>query len=44
MCQGPAVGKPAPDFRLPTTDGKQVIGLSDFRDIKPVVLIFGSFT
>lgn len=34
----------APDFQLPTHDGKSTIRLSDFRGKKPVVLIFGSFT
>ena len=42
--EGPAVGKPAPDFELETEDGKQKIRLADFRGQKPVVLIFGSFT
>ena len=41
---GPGVGKVAPDFTLPTQDGKKKITLSDFRDKRPVVLIFGSFT
>ncbi len=42
--EGPAVGRPAPDFRLETHDGKQRIALGDFRGKKPVVLIFGNFT
>jgi hypothetical protein len=42
--EGPRVGQDAPDFTLPTYDGKGTIGLSDFRGKKPVVLIFGSFT
>jgi hypothetical protein len=41
---GPRVGQNAPDFTLPTQDGKGYITLSDFRGKKPVVLIFGSFT
>ncbi len=41
---GPRVDQAAPDFTLPTHDGKQTITLSDFRGKKPVVLIFGSFT
>jgi hypothetical protein len=42
--EGPALNDEAPGFRLSTFDGKQKIGLSDYRDKKPVVLIFGSFT
>lgn len=42
--EGPKVGDPAPDFTLASHDGKQSITLSEFRDKKPVVLIFGSFT
>jgi hypothetical protein len=41
---GPRVGTTAPDFTLPTQDGKSEITLSQFRGKKPVVLIFGSFT
>ncbi|HUG89305.1 MAG TPA: hypothetical protein VML55_00630 [Planctomycetaceae bacterium] len=41
---GPAVGDPGPDFELRTHDGQQVIRLTEFRDQKPAVLIFGSFT
>jgi len=41
---GPRVGMTAPDFTLPTQDGKGEITLSQFRGKKPVVLIFGSFT
>ena len=44
MCEGPAIGKQAPDFELETEDGKRKIRLADFRGQKPVVLIFGSFT
>jgi peroxiredoxin len=33
------VGDPAPDFRLPTADGKSV-GLSDYRDRRAVMLWF----
>jgi hypothetical protein len=38
------VGDPAPDFTLPDLQGKNEITLSSFRDKKPVVLIFGSYT
>lgn len=41
---GPGVGQDAPDFTLPTQDGKKKLTLSDYRDKRPVVLIFGSFT
>jgi peroxiredoxin len=34
----------APDFTLPLQNGKGEITLSQFRNEKPVVLIFGSFT
>jgi hypothetical protein len=41
---GPRLGMTAPDFTLPLQNGKGEITLSQFRDKKPVVLIFGSFT
>lgn len=40
---GPKLGEAAPDFTLPTHDGKETITLSKSRG-KPVILIFGSFT
>ena len=40
---GPKQGDEAPDFKLPTHDGKQTFALSKSRG-KPVILIFGSFT
>jgi len=39
-----AVGDLAPDFELPTADGGRRVRLSEFRDQRPVVLIFGSYT
>ena len=42
--EGPRPGAVAPDFTLPTHDGKGKVTLSEFRGRKPVVLIFGSFT
>jgi hypothetical protein len=42
--EGPNPGEPAPDFTLSTPDGKAVVKLSDYRNNKPVVLIFGNFT
>src|SRR5262249_26670012 len=41
---GPRVGASAPDFTLPTQDGKGEITLSQFRGKKPVLLIFARFT
>jgi thiol-disulfide isomerase/thioredoxin len=38
-----ALGQPAPDFDLPTFDGKSRVRLSALRP-KPVVLVFGSYT
>jgi hypothetical protein len=38
------VGAAAPDFTLPTADGKGQVTLSRFKGQKPVVLIFGSHT
>ena len=40
----PKVGDEAPDFSLPTLDGKQTVKLSQHKGDRPVVLIFGSFT
>jgi hypothetical protein len=42
--EGPAIDGQAPDFELGTQDGKRTMRLSTFRDQKPVVLVFGSFT
>lgn len=42
--EGPEINQPAPDFILPTHDGKRQVRLSDCRGRKPVVLVFGSFT
>jgi len=41
--EGPKLGADAPDFTLTDLDGKPA-SLSQFRDKKPVVLVFGSFT
>jgi len=38
------VGDPAPDFALATSDKKERVVLSSFRDRRPVVLVFGSYT
>ncbi|MBI1903380.1 MAG: EF-hand domain-containing protein [Planctomycetia bacterium] len=37
-------GDAAPDFTLPTKDGKSAIRLSSFRGKVPVVLVFASYT
>jgi hypothetical protein len=42
--EGPEVGQPAPDFKLRTQDGKRSIHLAQYRGVKPVALVFGSFT
>jgi thiol-disulfide isomerase/thioredoxin len=38
------VGQAAPDFDLPTLDGTARVRLSALRGVKPVVLVFGSYT
>jgi hypothetical protein len=38
------VGDTAPDFRLPALDHKSTTQLSSFRGVRPVVLVFGSYT
>jgi hypothetical protein len=38
------VGDAAPDFTLKAVDGASQVALSSFRDKKPVVLVFGSYT
>jgi hypothetical protein len=38
-----APGSPAPDFTLPNVLDQRPVHLADFRDRKPVVLLFGSF-
>ena len=40
----PKVGDLAPDFELTDVSGENRVRLSDFRDQKPVALVFGSFT
>lgn len=37
-------GDPAPDFTLQSPQGGQSTRLAEFRGVKPVVLIFGSYT
>lgn len=38
------VGDQAPDFTLPDQAGKAEYTLSSYKDKKPVVLVFGSYT
>ena len=40
----PAVGADAPDFVLPKLGDSERVQLSGFRGLKPVALIFGSYT
>lgn len=42
--EGPALGDDAPDFKLPTADGKSKVKLSGLVGKKPVVLILGNYT
>ena len=42
--EGPGLGQEAPPFTLETHDKSKRISLADYREKKPVVLIFGSFT
>lgn len=38
------VADTAPDFELQTLDRQSTVRLSSFRGVRPVVLIFGSYT
>lgn len=40
----PKTGDIAPDFTLSDINGENSLALADFRDDRPVALIFGSFT
>ena len=40
----PKIGEMAPTFKLMSLDGKEETNLADFKDNKPVVLFFGSYT
>jgi len=42
--KSPKLGEMAPEFQLADVTAEKSIRLSDFRDQKPVALIFGSFT
>ena len=44
ISEGPRIGQRAPDFELPDQKRERRLRLSQYRDKKPVVLIFGSFT
>ena len=38
------IGTPAPGFNLPTEDRKSSVQLASFHGVRPVVLVFGSYT
>ena len=38
------VGNEAPDFRLPLLDRSGTVQLASLRGVRPVVLVFGSYT
>ena len=40
----PKAGDLAPDFTLTDSSGTETVTLSQFRGVKPVALVFGSFT
>jgi hypothetical protein len=42
--QAPKLGGIAPNFELHDISGNNSVRLSDFRDKRPVALVFGSFT
>jgi len=42
--QAPKAGDLAPDFTLADSSGTETVTLSQFRGIKPVALVFGSYT
>ena len=39
-----AAGEAAPDFDLPVLDHSNRVRLSSFRGVRPVALVFGSYT
>jgi hypothetical protein len=39
-----AKGDAAPDFQLPALDHRTSVQLSSYRGVRPVVLVFGSYT
>jgi peroxiredoxin len=43
-CQAPKVGDLAPDFTLTDSSGTETVTLSQFQGVKPVTLVFGSYT
>jgi len=42
--KGPRVGDVAPPFKLKSLDGKEEFELEAFKGVRPVVLLFGSYT
>jgi hypothetical protein len=39
-----AAGDAAPDFQLPVLDHSAAVQLASYRGVRPVVLVFGSYT
>lgn len=44
MAPALAVGDPAFDFELPRLEGGGTVRLADFAGVRPVALVFGSYT
>jgi hypothetical protein len=44
LSEGPGINDRAPDFVLGMADGKEKLSLSRHEGVRPLVLIFGSFT
>lgn len=42
--EAPKVGELAPDFELQDPSGRVSVRLADFRGVRPVALVFGSYT
>lgn len=43
--RAPKIGDPAPEFELPVLGNRErTVRLSDYRDERPVALVFGSYT
>jgi hypothetical protein len=42
--EAPKVGELAPDFELQDPSGRSAVRLADFRGVRPVALVFGSYT
>jgi hypothetical protein len=42
--EAPKIGELAPDFELQDPSGRSAVRLADFRGVRPVALVFGSYT